>query len=942
MTSNPDNRRNHSPTVGGLLRLGLIGLLLTQASWGGAAGAAGPVTSRREPPVPMTTLEIVDDSDVGLLAAQLLVESVTGTVLGSSPGVLLVRVPIAQRSLVESEVHGYVREPLVVDVVTGSIGDHPQFGPTGGAEVTITNADAWHTAGYTGSGVKIGVIDYFDISLYWNEAEHGPTPVDGVTARCFSYGYDCTYEFYDGVDTGSEYHGEAVIEIIRDMAPAAQIFIGQAATVSDYYALISWFAENGVMVINRSLGSRYDGPGDGRGSLDEVAAYAISQGMGWINAAGNSGTGSYYRHAVRIVNGSVAFGASGVSTFLRLNGCVVLGGVRWANDWDVPAAQRTDYDVYLWEAPKGSPNSGVVVDFSVEDQRLGGAPPIEHLDARCPTVSTNALYLKIVLDGGASAGDVIEILDYGDGFAAHTQAAYSASIPVVDSTDAGVIAVGSVSPTDSTIAGYSSQGPTNDNRLAPEVTAPGAVVSWDNSTFEGTSAAAPVVTGAAALLIEAGLAADPRSLGNLIRNLTVDRGVPGPDNVFGTGEIRLPEPPLVGIDSTPSRFVAAAAPTRILDTRPDNPIGPTELIGPLWAGEMRDLPVLGVAGVPLSGVTAVAVNITIVNPPERGYVQAVPTNRAALGLFSNLNVAKGQTTPNFAIVPVGDGGKVSLYSIGRGNLIVDLLGWFESTSGAVSAGRFVELPTPQRVLDTRTAKPISALRSGTTRNVEPPTGVDPAQISALVVTVTGTRASTRGWVQIFPRNRIDAIGRTSTLNLDPGRTSANTAIVPVSTSGLAITGNFTSSGTAHVIVDVVGYITSAAAPLSTSGRYVPVAPNRAFDSRWPGFGALTDAQNAVVNASDAPGVTVPDSATAVVWNIVAIQAARGGYAKAWASDQSEPATSALNWSVAGETRATATIVAVDAGRSTFKVDDGGVNVAGALCGFLADVFGYFT
>ncbi len=890
----------------------------------------------------MTTLEILDDSDVGLLAARLLVESVAGTVLGNSPGVLLVRVPIAQRSLVESEVHGYVREPLVVDVVTGSIGDHPQFGPTSGAEVTITNADAWHTAGYTGSGVKIGVIDYFDISLYWQEAEHGPTPVDGVTARCFRFGEDCTYEFYDGVDTGSDAHGEYVIEIIRDMAPAAQIYIGQAATLSDYYALINWFAANGVMVLNRSLGSHYDGPGDGRGSLDEIAAYAISQSMGWINAAGNSGTGSYYRHAVRIADGRVAFGPSGVSTFLRLNGCAVLGGVRWANDWDVPAAQRTDYDVYLWDSPSGSPSSGVVVDFSEEDQR-GGAPPIEHLEAQCPTGPANALYLEIVLNVGSSAGDVIEILDYGDGIADHTQAAYSASIPVVDSTDAGVIAVGAVSPTDSTIAWYSSQGPTNDNRLAPEVTAPGAVASWNGSTFEGTSAAAPVVTGAAALLIEAGLAADPRSLGNLIRNLTVDRGAPGPDNVFGTGELRLPEPPLLGIDSTPSRFVAAAAPTRILDTRPaPYSIGPPELIGQLWAGEMRDLPVLGVAGVPLLGVTAVAVNITIVNPPDSGYVQAVPTNRATLGAYSNLNAAKGQTTPNFAIVPVGDDGKVSLYSFGRGHLIVDLLGWFESTSGTVSAGRFVELPQPQRVLDTRTAGQLPALLSGTTRNVPWPTGVDPAQISALVVTVTGTRASTPGWVQIFPRNRIDAIGKTSTLNLYPGRTSANTAIVPVGTSGLAITGRFTSSGTAHVIVDVVGYITSAAVPLSTSGRYVPVSPNRAFDSRWPGFGALTDAQTVVVDASDAPGVAVPNSATAVVWNIVVIQAARGGYAKAWSSDHFEPATSALNWSVAGETRAVAAIVAVDAGRSTFKVDDGGVNVAGALCGFLADVFGYFT
>ncbi|MEZ5257442.1 MAG: hypothetical protein R2705_11285 [Ilumatobacteraceae bacterium] len=41
---------------------------------------------------------------------------------------------------------------------------------------------------------------------------------------------------------------------------------------------------------------------------------------------------------------------------------------------------------------------------------------------------------------------------------------------------------------------------------------------------------------------------------------------------------------------------------------------------------------------------------------------------------------------------------------------------------------------------------------------------------------------------------------------------------------------FTSGG-AHLIVDVAGSITSAAAPSSTSGRFVPITPNRVSDSR---------------------------------------------------------------------------------------------------------------
>ena len=110
--------------------------------------------------------------------------------------------------------------------------------------------------------------------------------------------------------------------------------------------------------------------------------------------------------------------------------------------------------------------------------------------------------------------------------------------------------------------------------------------------FAGTSAASAVVTGGAALLAEAGLAAGPASLGDLIRHIATDRGDPGPDNAYGHGEFRLPAPP-EPIDATPSTFVPLAAPSRALDTRPESAIGPPHLIGKLAAGDIRDLPIVG-------------------------------------------------------------------------------------------------------------------------------------------------------------------------------------------------------------------------------------------------------------------------------------------------------------------------------------------------------------
>ncbi len=246
-----------------------------------------------------------------------------------------------------------------------------QFGPTSGAQVELINADAWHTAGIDGSGVRIGVIDFFDVDRYWDESEHGPRPVAHATAICFDSGADCTADFFDGVDEGGEDHGVAVVETILDVAPGAEILIGQALTVDDYRRLVDWFIERDVDVISRSLGSRYDGPGDGRGPLDEVAADAVDRGILWVNSAGNNGRSKYYRHPVRLLGDRVAFGPSGDETFLRFTGCIALGGIRWAHDWDLPPSQRTDYDAYLWESPTGDPTGGSIVDSSRQRQRFG-------------------------------------------------------------------------------------------------------------------------------------------------------------------------------------------------------------------------------------------------------------------------------------------------------------------------------------------------------------------------------------------------------------------------------------------------------------------------------------------------------------------------------------------------------------------------------------------
>ncbi len=121
----------------------------------------------------------------------------------------------------------------------------------------------------------------------------------------------------------------------------------------------------------------------------------------------------------------------------------------------------------------------------------------------------------------------------------------------------------------------------------------------------------------------------------------------------------------------------ALTPARILDTRV--PLGAA---GGLHSTSTVDVQVTGQGGVPNNGVSAVVLNVTATNPTGSSYVTAWPAG-VARPVASNLNVVAGQTSPNLVIVPVGAGGKVSLYNNnGDIDLIADVQGWFPADSSS--------------------------------------------------------------------------------------------------------------------------------------------------------------------------------------------------------------------------------------------------------------------
>ncbi|MEY2581208.1 MAG: hypothetical protein QOE09_1057 [Ilumatobacteraceae bacterium] len=869
-----------------------------------------------------------------------------GTVTGSVDGQLIQAImpagTVDELSTVDQV--QYVQRPVRVNRLPPM--DSVGTGSVVGDEVQLTNAGAWQQAGITGN-VRVGIIDFFDLRV-WNATENGPIP-DAAHQYCPDTTQGLCLNGQIVSEMGDR-HGVAVAEVLKDMAPGAELFVATTTTTAETQAAIDWFVLNGVHIITRSLGAPYDGPGDGTGPLDAVVDYATARSITWFNSGGNDAAFGYGRYTEGVDrNGYVDFlGGPGVDTMLRIDpqsGGVAFDGIRWANDWYLPPGEVTDYSVEVWQ---GTSETSATLMTILDATQTTGAPPLEAVDESFNVAGPGqSLFLRLHANFhySPSQPDTIEVATfYGLIEPGRTSAAFSAAKPVVDSRNPSLIAVGAIDPANGSngIAFYSSQGPTNDGRVKPDLTAPSCVKSTiypSPSCFNGTSAASPAAAGMAALLLGQGLAVAGMPLAALTRHLVVDIGSPGPDNAYGAGEIRLPATPPVPVNSQPSSFTALGAPVRLLDTRPTSFIGPANLVGPFPQFAILDLPVADTGVIPPTA-TSVVVNVTSTDALTPFYVQALPTLGGAIGAFSTINVAgPGQIRPNFAIVPIGQG-SISIFIPTGGNIIVDAMGYFtpvDPSTPGVPAGRFAPI-NPRRVLDTRPAQagPVptgwAAHKPGIGERVrvEVPAGIGipTSGVSALVVNVTATEAGGPGFLQAIPTG--NATGATSTVNYVASENAATHAIVPLGADG---TISVFTSNSSHVVVDVMGYITDNTAAPAGAGLFVPVPPDRYYDSRVAPHAIHAGGSTTTVPLAGPPFV-VPVGAAAISMNLTSDAAAGPGFVTVYPADGTLSLASNLNYITATPVANAALAKLSAAGTlNTF------VNVATHV---VIDVNGYFT
>ena len=494
-----------------------------------------------------THMMVLDDNRVQVVIVTIqeaisdlkeVIEALGGEYQGHYETLLQALVPIdALESLAGRPDVQVVREPRrpvpVAPMRAGTV-DTEGLGPS--------NASAWHTAGYTGSGVRVAVID------------------TGFTDYASLLGSDLpasvtTYNWIGSGGMGGSSHGTACAEIVYDMAYGATMDLHKISTEVELGNAVNQAIADGVDIISMSLGWTVNGPGDGTGSLANIVNNARSNGIFFAVAAGNEAEVSWSGQYVN--SGTSDYhawdGASLWYNFIVINpgtgycyippaGTSISAGLHW-DDW---TAVNQDYDLHLYRYPGGSYIYRVA--SSTEPQNGGGGQTPEEFVAY--TASGSDCY-AIVVERVNATRDVCLSLDVpGMPHLEEWVPERSLSFPA-DSPNA--ITVGAVDVSSYNLEHYSSRGPTfgpggtcSGGSTKPDIAAYANVstVSYGAEEFAGTSAAAPHVAGAAALVKQAFPGYSVDRLQSFLEGRAIDQGAPGKDNQYGSGRLHLGAVPL--------------------------------------------------------------------------------------------------------------------------------------------------------------------------------------------------------------------------------------------------------------------------------------------------------------------------------------------------------------------------------------------------------------
>jgi hypothetical protein len=423
-----------------------------------------------------------------------------------------------------------------------------------------------------------------------------------------------------------------------------------------------------------------------------------------------------------------------------------------------------------------------------------------------------------------------------------------------------------------------------------------------------------------------------------VRTITGHRDVNSTECPGGMAEALLPQlrsDVAAAIGVAPGSTYHPLPPARVLDTRNGTGVA----AAPVGPGGTIDVKVTGVGGVPASGVTSVALNVTVTNATGPASYLTVWPKSAGRPYASNLNFTAGVSVPNLVIARVGAAGSVSVYNnLGSVGVVADVEGWYSDSAGGGSSYIPVD---PARILDTRngtgTGGAVAPVGPGGTIQVGVTGvgGVPASGVTAVVLNMTVDRATgPESYLTVSPAG--GARPTASNVNFSSGPASTNLVVAQVGADGkVAVYNNL---GSTDVIADVEGWFAAPAAPPPGS-TYVGISPNRILDTRYgTGTGGVIRPLGAAatIDLTVAGVAGVPASGvTSVVLNVTATDGSGpDSYLTLFPAGTARPVASNLNFA-AGQTIPNLVVVRLQNGKVSLYNNAGSTNV-------VADVQGWFS
>jgi len=392
------------------------------------------------------------------------------------------------------------------------------------SDFSLINISDAHKSGYLGQGVKIAILDT------------GFNPDNKVFKDKILY--TLSFRARDGdISNGDVMHGDSVTEIVSKIAPKAKIIQVNFETDVEYVKALKelitqWEPLKPDIIITSVNLILPDDYYDGSGIKASLAGLAKQKGITLVSSAGNNAQ-THYIGKYSDLNGNLLHNFTSKDDTLELElkkGDAVRIVMSWKDNWKKPSY---DLDFGLFD------DDLEPLQLSDNKQLASKYPPYEFLEITAPysgpyhiaVRSGNKVYqgLPFMIYIYSNSAYNMEYL--------HPETSLDPGLP----TSSEGITVGSVqSFYPYNAEPWSSRGKTTDNRIKPDIVAPGGIYCKScNGLFEGTSSAAPQVAGAIALLLSKNHTLLPEELKQIIKKSAKDLGSPGEDPVFGAGLLNV-------------------------------------------------------------------------------------------------------------------------------------------------------------------------------------------------------------------------------------------------------------------------------------------------------------------------------------------------------------------------------------------------------------------